>query len=48
MVSRFGGDEFCVLFQPSKKLVDADLDMIAHMRKKIPGVIKSLGKYGRR
>ncbi len=29
MVSRFGGDEFCVLFQPSKKLVDADLDMIA-------------------
>ena len=29
MVSRFGGDEFCVLFQPSKKLVVADLDVVA-------------------
>jgi diguanylate cyclase (GGDEF)-like protein len=29
MVARFGGDEFCVLFQPSKTLADADLDMIA-------------------
>jgi diguanylate cyclase (GGDEF)-like protein len=28
MVARFGGDEFCVLFQPNKKLIDSHMDMI--------------------